>query len=285
MTFFALLTKELRLRLRSERMVWIIIVYVVLMGLLGWLSISSTSSNAYQNMWSETGTVLYNLLSAVQIFLILFITPSFTATAVNGEKERQTFDLLLCSNLSALQLVGGKLLAGLSNAFLVIAASIPLFSLVFFFGGVSLQQALTALVIFASSAIIVATFGLFCSTIFRRPAISTAVAYMVILLWLTMPLIITTMSQQTQMAVSTISTTGVVRTQLTQAALLLIWNPFNALQLNLTSSTSVSTYWLGTGQIAPWLIYTVLDLLASVVFFVLSLKFIKPYPSDRWETG
>lgn len=251
MTFFALLTKELRLRLRSERMVWIIVVYVVLMGLLGWLSISSTS-NAYQNMWSETGTVLYNLLSAVQIFLILFITPSFTATTVNGEKERQTFDLLLCSNLSSLQLVAGKLLAGLSNALLVIAASIPLFSLVFFFGGVSLQQALTALTIFVVSAITVATFGLFCSTIFQRPAISTAVAYMVILLWLTMPLIITSMFQQTPATVAISSPAGTItRTSLTGSTLLLIWNPLSALQLNIISSTSASTYWLGTRQIAP----------------------------------
>ena len=35
MTFAALLTKELRLRLRRERSVWVIIVYLVVMGLLG----------------------------------------------------------------------------------------------------------------------------------------------------------------------------------------------------------------------------------------------------------
>ena len=35
MTFTALLTKELRLRLRRERSVWVIITYLLVMGLLG----------------------------------------------------------------------------------------------------------------------------------------------------------------------------------------------------------------------------------------------------------
>ena len=35
MTFTALLTKELRLRLRRERFVWLIIIYLLVMGLLG----------------------------------------------------------------------------------------------------------------------------------------------------------------------------------------------------------------------------------------------------------
>jgi len=68
---------------------------------------------------------------------------------INGEKERQTFDMLICSRLSPAALIGGKLLSGLINALLLIASSIPLFSLVFFFGGISPLQAFEALVIFA----------------------------------------------------------------------------------------------------------------------------------------
>jgi len=37
MTFFVLLTKEMRLRMRQERTVWVMIVYVLLLGSLGWL--------------------------------------------------------------------------------------------------------------------------------------------------------------------------------------------------------------------------------------------------------
>src|SRR5213080_567535 len=154
MTFLALLTKELRLRLRRERSIWVIIIYLLVMGLLGFLFISR--SNAY-NVYSlsSLGTGLYTLLAFVQLFLIMFITPAFTATTINGEKERQTFDLLLCSRLSAFALITGKLVAGLANGLLLIAASIPLFSLVFFFGGVGPLQVFNALLVFVVTAIFV----------------------------------------------------------------------------------------------------------------------------------
>src|SRR6266478_10139744 len=180
MTFTALLIKELRLRLRRERFVWLIIIYLMVMGLLGFgfLQRENAFSGGYQGyLLSQIGAQLYALLSFVQLFLIAFIAPAFTSTAINGEKERQTYDLLLCSKLSAFSMLAGKLFAGLVNVILLIAASIPLFSLVFFFGGVAPTQVLTTLLVFVMTALVVGTFGLFCSTILRRPTISTAVAY------------------------------------------------------------------------------------------------------------
>src|SRR5437764_6511115 len=183
MTFAALLTKELRLRLRRERTIWVLISYLLVMTLLGFLFISRNNpSNGYTV--STLGYGLYTLLVFVQLFLIMFITPAFTTTSINGEKERQTFDLLLCSRLSAFELVAGKLIAGLVNAFLLIAASIPLFSLVFFFGGVSPAQVLSTVVVFVLTTIVAGTFSLFCSTLLRRPTVSTAVAYTFCVLWM-----------------------------------------------------------------------------------------------------
>src|SRR5690242_7654073 len=128
MTFYALLTKELRLRFRRERTVWVIVGYLLAMSLLGWITLSSyNNSGAYSGGGdlSSVGRNLYYMLSVVQLFLVIFVTPSFTATAINGEKERQTFDMLLCSRLSAFSLVIGKLAAGLVNAVLLIVASLP----------------------------------------------------------------------------------------------------------------------------------------------------------------
>src|SRR6266700_3698271 len=187
MTFTALLTKELRLRLRRERSVWVIITYLLVMGLLGFgfLQRESAFSGGYQGyLLSQIGVQLYALLSFVQLFLIVFIAPAFTSTAINGEKERQTFDLLLCSKLSSFSLLAGKLIAGLTSALLLIAASIPLFSLVFFFGGVAPGQVLSALVVFVMTAIVAGTFSLFCSTLLRRPTVSTALAYTFCVFWM-----------------------------------------------------------------------------------------------------
>src|SRR5260370_34254886 len=186
MTFFALLIKEMRLRMRQERTVWVLIVYVILLSLLGWLylgPISGSTSASYSSDWNTTGTALYQLLTTVQIVLIIFITPAFTSNAVNTEKELKTYDMLLCSQLSAFSLVAGKLIAGLSNVLLLIAAAIPLFSLVFFFGGFTPLHILQDLAMLVLTASMIASFGLFCSTLFANPSLSTLIASPSVLLW------------------------------------------------------------------------------------------------------
>ncbi len=275
MTFFALLTKELRLRLRRERTMWVIIVYILLMGLLGWFYISRFSNiNGYNSVsLSDAGVNLYILLSQVQLFLIMFITPAFTSTTINGEKERQTFDLLLCSRLSAFSLVSGKLVAGLVNAFLLIAASIPIFSLVFFFGGVAPAQIASALLVYIVTAIMVGTFGLFCSTIVSRPAVSTAVTYMSGVLWMIMPIIIYFII---------LASGGYQGTS--QPPILFIWNPVLAL-LSTYPSSSNMFYRIGTMNVSPWIAYVILDVVATVVFFLLSLWTVKPNPVARLRTS
>ncbi len=266
MTFFALLTKELRLRLRRERTIWVIIVYILLMGLLGWFYISRLS--AYNNNYSgyglgQLGKQLYYLLSMVQLFLILFITPAFTSTAINGEKERQTFDLLLCSRLSALSLISGKLVAGLLNALLLIAASVPLFSFVFFFGGVSPSQVLLALLVFIVTTIMVGTFGLFCSAMLSRPAVSTAVSYLAGIIWMVMPLIMTFI----------LFAAGGYRGQ--NQALLYIWNPVVALFSTYPDGTGV-TYTIGSQHVPIWLTYALISPVATILFFFLGVLVVKP---------
>src|SRR5260370_8580786 len=99
MTFAALLTKELRLRLRRERTIWVLISYLLVMTLLGFLFISRNNpSNGYTV--STLGYGFYTLLAFVQLFLIMFITPAFTTTSINVYKRRQTFYLIFFSPLS-----------------------------------------------------------------------------------------------------------------------------------------------------------------------------------------
>lgn len=271
MTFAALLTKELRLRLRRERTIWVLISYLLVMTLLGFLFISRNNpSNGYTV--STLGYGLYTLLVFVQLFLIMFITPAFTTTSINGEKERQTFDLLLCSRLSAFELAAGKLIAGLANAFLLIAASIPLFSLVFFFGGVGPTQVLQTTLVFIVTAIVVGTFGLFCSTLLKRPPVSTAIAYMFCVMWVITPWLLSFLLQL-----------NVPFNNNSQATLIFIGNPILAM---------ISTFTLGPGapigsysffgtSLAPWITFIIINLLLTIVLLLLSVWLVKPNPIGR----
>ena len=281
MTFTALLTKELRLRLRRERSVWVIVIYLLVMGLLGftYLERDSAFSGGYQGyLLSQIGTNLYTLLAFVQLFLIVFIVPAFTSTAINGEKERQTFDLLLCSKLSAFSLLAGKLVAGIANALLLIAASIPLFSLVFFFGGVAPIEVLKALLVFVVTAIVTGMFSLFCSTLVRRPPVSTAIAYAFCVLWMFAPWVAFLLSLGGGYY-------GNAR-WLIFIQSLSVWNPISALMNTLANGPSgIGLYLLPLPTpnlfISPLKTYILLSLLITIILFLLSMVLVKPNPLGR----
>lgn len=279
MSFLALLTKELRSRMRRERTIWTMIAYILLMSLPGLLVISrlSTSDVYGSNTFTETGTSLYILLSIIQLFLILFATPAYTATTVNGEKERRTFDLLLCSQLTAFDLVAGKLVAGMVNALVMVAGSIPLFSLVFFFGGISPLQILTALLIYTITALQAGTYGLFCSTIFHRPAFSTAVTYVSGIIWMITPLLTAYLWYE--------SSAGSQSTPMyNQVLLLFAWNPITALVSTYPGNGGLPPVMFAGLAISLWQLYIVLSLLATTIFFLLSVLTVKPYPPGRIQS-
>ena len=290
MTFTALLTKELRLRLRRERSVWVIVIYLLVMGLLGFgdLERESAFSGGYQGyLLSTIGTHLYILLAFVQLFLTVFIVPAFTSTAINGEKERQTFDLLLCSKLSAFSLLAGKLVAGIANALLLIAASIPLFSLVFFFGGVAPIEVLKALLVFVVTAIAAGMISLFCSALVRRPPVSTALAYAFCLFWMFAPWTTFLLSQGNgYFPVLGGGYSGNPR-WLTLIQWLYVWNPISAL-MNTLANGQGGLGLLGlflppppSLPVAPWKAYILLNLLITIVLFLLGIVFVKPNPLGR----
>lgn len=278
MTFTALLTKELRSRLRRERSIWLIIAYLCVLGLLGLVFLvraNAFSGGSRVYLLSQTGAQLYALLSFVQLALIVFISPAFTSTSINGEKERQTFDLLLCSKLSAFSLLTGKLIAGLANVLLLIAASIPVFSLVFFFGGVSPSQVFAMLLICVMTAIVAGTFGLFCSTVFQRPNVSTAIAYGFCVLWMFAYWVV-------YYLISSSTPPGNPRA-IGPVQVLNAWNPIAALNsiLNGGQGGSVTTFALFRLHLAPWLAFTLISLVVAIILFLLSSAFVKPGTSDR----
>jgi ABC-type transport system involved in multi-copper enzyme maturation permease subunit len=205
----------------------------------------------------------------------VFIDPAFTATAINGEKERQTFDLLLCSKLSAFSLLAGKLIAGLANALLLIAASIPLFSLVFFFGGVAPSQVLSTLVVFVMIALVAGTFGLFCSTLLHRPTVSTAAAYIFCALWMFSYPIVTFLTQGNSLSNNS---RWFIWIQWLNA-----WNPISALNSTVSGGQGgivrPSSFPL---HLAPWAAFTLVSLVVAIILFILSIVFVKPNPAGRF---
>jgi ABC-type transport system involved in multi-copper enzyme maturation permease subunit len=128
------------------------------------------------------GKVIFYSVVIIEIFMVTFITPAFTAGAISGEKERQTYELLRTTLLSARKMVFGKFSSALTYMLLLILAAVPLESLAFVLGGVEIQELALALLILLVAAFFFAAVGLFFSSITRSTLASTILSYVVALL-------------------------------------------------------------------------------------------------------
>jgi ABC-2 type transport system permease protein len=154
--------------MRSKRTFWFLSIYLGVLSLFSlfiyWLSVDSMGSASNTQYIGKT---LFFSISAIALVEICLIAPALTASSINGEKERQSFDLLVSSMLSPWQIVFGKLLAALSFASILILVILPFLSFSFLFGGVALGELIIAMIGMFCSMLLFSSLGLYCSTRFR----------------------------------------------------------------------------------------------------------------------
>src|ERR1700682_2638876 len=122
------------------------------------------------------GQGLFLYLVLFQMVLLAFITPALTAGAVRSGRQRQKNDLLVVTKLPAFSILWGKLLASMSFVLLLLLLSVPIFSLVFLFGGIELDQVAAAFLVTAVAALTLGIIGIGCSTAFQRTLPATGSA-------------------------------------------------------------------------------------------------------------
>ena len=176
-----ILAKEYRSRMRTWRSPLAMTVYILLIGGLGWAifaAMASSARNSYNGgQAANYGQGLFVYLLIFQMVLLTFITPALTAGAISSERERQTIDLLFVTRIPPFSILWGKLLASMSFVLLLLLLSVPIFSLVFLFGGIELDQVLAAFLTTAVTALTLGIIGLACSTAFRSTLPATVAAY------------------------------------------------------------------------------------------------------------
>jgi ABC-2 type transport system permease protein len=175
-----IVAKEYRSRMRTWRSPLAMTVYILLLGGIGWGVFSLlTSGNAFGvgNNYGQMGQWLFTFLMLFQVTLLAFITPALTAGAVSGERERQTIDLLFVTPIPPFSIIWGKLLASMSFVVLLLLLSVPIFSLVFLFGGIELDQVIEAFAVTGVTALTLGLLGIAFSTLFKRTLVATVAAY------------------------------------------------------------------------------------------------------------
>src|SRR5947207_6482475 len=115
--------------------------------------------------------------AVTQFVIVCALTPAFTAAAITDEKERKTLDFLLVTDMSAREIVLGKLGARVGVLVTFALAGLPILSLIQFFGGVDPRLVLIAAAMTLVSIVSLAAVSVACSVALPRTREAVVLAY------------------------------------------------------------------------------------------------------------
>jgi ABC-type transport system involved in multi-copper enzyme maturation permease subunit len=182
----AIIVKELRGRMRGRRAFIIVTLYVLLLAVFGWMlqqiteaQVANRSSYGIDSTYAsaQVGRGIFVGLLLAQTLMVAVLAPAATASAISGEREHQTLDLLAVTPISSLAIVMGKLLSALAWVFVLVVASIPVTALVFVFGGVAPDDVVRGYAVLFATVIGLGSVGLFFSALTRRTGASTGLTF------------------------------------------------------------------------------------------------------------
>lgn len=278
--------KELRGRMRGRRAFILLTAYLTLISLfigMIYIFLSDVSSFAVADpdFRQNVGKGIFSTVVLLELLLVSFIGPGLTAGSITSERERQTFDLLRTSLLSARALVLGKLGAAFFYLFLLILTALPIESLAFLLGGVGLAEMLISSLMLVVTALAFCTLGLFFSSIMKRTLAATVSSYVVILLSLLMLVVIFFLGTFLD---STSSLNIIQEIILTVILWLLIsTNPLLAAIISEVILVDEQNLFYTSNSLfgnnipflpSPWIIYMIVYLIVTTLLVYLSIRFV-----------
>jgi ABC-2 type transport system permease protein len=288
--------KELTARMRGWRAPVIISIYLFLMSILIGLIYLGFSSSTTQigstNINQTIGKTVFGVVFAMELMMVCFLSPAFTAGAISSERERQTYDLLRTTLLPARSLVSGKLISALIFVFLLLIIGFPVQSLAFLFGGVTIQEVLISFLILMITALTYSVVGLFISSFMKNTLASTVVSYVLanLLLFFQPSLITVIISFFGLLTSSSLGPLATWQQNILEAILILAGyfliatNPIAtaiASEIMFIDQRSLFIYQfpLSSGStfpiLGPWLFYAIFYLLLSLLLVWFSILFVK----------
>jgi ABC-2 type transport system permease protein len=174
-----LISKDAVSRMRTWRAPVTLTIYLGLLSAFGYASFVTTTLMAPSQRSGSAliGAGVFSYLAFIQLSLVSLFAPALAAGAISGERERQTFDVLLVSRMTAGAIVFGKLVSSVAFMLLLIVSALPLFAAVFLFGGIDFEQFLVTQILTVTTAVTIGAVSLFLSAAFRRTLSSTVVSY------------------------------------------------------------------------------------------------------------
>lgn len=173
--------KDLQVTARSMRFSWGLFAYEAVLTMTFLLALTMiqqmsgsfySSSNVYSSL-----IYLFPVLSVAQVCIVALIVPIITASSISGEKERQTFDIMLTTCMSPFSIVLGKVMSAVLRILFFVAAGMPIMALAFVVGGLNWSYLFYFVLTIILLALLSGGIGILSSAICRRSITAVILSY------------------------------------------------------------------------------------------------------------
>lgn len=129
---------------RRSRHLWVragylgVLTFVLVVAVLSYIPGQGQGSSLAD--LAKASTQVFKWVATIQLAMMCFLAPVFTATAITQEKDAQTYNILLTTPLSNAQIVFGSLLSRLYFVIVLLFAGLPVFCVMMLYGGVTLRE-------------------------------------------------------------------------------------------------------------------------------------------------
>lgn len=171
--------KDVKVQSRSMRICWGVFAYELILALTFFLAmvlIEQQSRYSTSNIYSAM-VWLYPVPALTQLGILGLIVPVRTASAISGEKERQTFDIMMTTSMTPFAIIAGKVMTAMVQSMFFVIASMPVMALAFVIGGMSWGYLFAFLAIALLVSLFSASIGILCSSICKKSISAVIMSY------------------------------------------------------------------------------------------------------------
>ncbi|MBQ6230419.1 MAG: ABC transporter permease subunit [Eubacterium sp.] len=161
--------REIKITARGKRYFIEILVFEVILMLTFIISLNSIfgKGNVNSSDYNMFGK-LFPLVGLAELLIMSFVIPVMTGASISGEKERQTFDIMLTTSIKPSQIVWGKLMSVIVRIMMFAIAGVPIMAVSFVSGSVSWGILFLYLLMVTIYAFFLASIGIYASSVCRK---------------------------------------------------------------------------------------------------------------------
>ncbi|PKQ26823.1 MAG: ABC transporter permease [Actinobacteria bacterium HGW-Actinobacteria-4] len=165
---------ELKQRVRSTKWKWALAAFFAVVGAVTFLLAWAVGTDPYG---SGSGDVIFGFVVFFVLFLGLLVSPTLSATSINGDSKEGTLAPLQATALSAIDIVLGKLLGAWIASLAFLATAMPFILYSYIASDPPIAAVVVTVLVLAGELLVVCAIGLGWSALTSRTPASAVLTF------------------------------------------------------------------------------------------------------------